>query len=166
MSTDKKQTDQFEGSEQQLTKRLSNHLKSGEAFMPVDDLLKQIPLEYVGKNLEDIPYTIYELVYHMRLAQLDIIRYCSDSEYEEPEWPEDYWPERSTPFDEEEWNNLLQKFIAERDEFREYIIKKPSHLFKEVQPDTGHTLLRQILLLIEHNAYHIGQLYVMNRLLP
>ena len=99
MSTGKKQTDQFEGSEQQLAKRLSNHLQTGEAFMPVDDLLKQIPLQYVGKNLEDIPYTIYELVYHMRLAQLD-------------------------------------------------------------------TLLRQILLLIEHNAYHIGQLYVMNRLLP
>lgn len=146
-----------------LADRLIRHLKSGEAFMPIENLLQQITYEQSGVSIDDVPYTVYQLLNHLRFAQLDIIKYCRDSDYSEPEWPADYWPDRSAPVDQDEWRVLVDNFIKERDEFCELISESSAKLFDEVKPDTGHTLLRQTLLLIEHNAYHIGQLYVLSR---
>jgi len=151
--------------DRKLAERLIRHLKSGEAFMPIENLLKKITYDQSGVSVDDVPYTVYQLVYHLRFAQLDIIKYCRDNDYSEPEWPAEYWPSRSAPADQDKWQELVEGFVRERDEFCKLISKSSSKLFEEVKPDTNHTLLRQTLLLIEHNAYHIGQLYLLNRLL-
>ncbi len=151
--------------DQKLREQLVGHLKGGNAFSPIEKVVEDVPFEKVGIVPDGLPYSFYQQFYHLWYAQKDIIDYCQDDDYEAGNWPDDYWPENKAPKDEKEWENLIEKFFNERDQFCDYLMDSSNDLFEPFSQNENHNLLREAELIIEHNAYHIGQLYVIKRLL-
>ncbi|AHM60744.1 hypothetical protein D770_12450 [Flammeovirgaceae bacterium 311] len=151
--------------DKKLREQLVKHLRGGEAFMTVDEAVKTISFEQLGTVTQGLPYSFYQLFYHMRLAQHDIIEFSQDPEYESPQWPEGYWPDERAPHSEEEWQQLKDSFFSEREKFCQYIMDPTNDLHEPFSFGSGQTLLRETLLIIEHNAYHNGQLLAVLRLL-
>ncbi len=151
--------------EAELRKQLVKHVKGRNAFLPIEKVIEKVPFKKIGIVPEGLPYSFYQQVYHIRIAQVDILDYCRDENYKAPNWPDDYWPENPAPADEAEWNDLVQNFFDEREEFCEIILDSTNDLFEPFEANPNHNLLREAELVIEHNAYHIGQLYVIARLL-
>lgn len=151
--------------EQKLREQLVNHLKGGQAFSSIDSLIDKISLEKIGIVPDRLPYSFYQQFYHIRIAQLDILDYCRDDNYQDPNWPDDYWPENEAPDDNSEWETLVKNYFDERDEFCKLIMNSSNDLFEPFEANPDHNLLREAELVIEHTAYHTGQLYVIYRLL-
>lgn len=148
-----------------MKKQLINHLKGGNAFMPVDEMLPKIKFRDIGKRPAGLPYSFYELFYHIRFTQLDILQYCRDKDYREHSWPADYWPSQQTSDNEEAWEDLKAKYFKEREELADLILSKDIELSDSVPSNKNHTYFREILLVIEHTSYHSGQLLILLRLL-
>lgn len=147
-----------------LRQRLVSHIKGGEAFLPIDNLIEKVPYHLTGVKPDALPYSFFQLFYHIRMAQLDILKYCSSGNYREPVWPDDYWPANTAPDNEQEWMELISNYLNEREEFCELLLDESNHLFQPIASNPDHNLMRQAQLIIEHSAYHTGQLYVIYRL--
>ena len=148
----------------QIKQRLVKHLKGGQAFSTIDKVLDKMPFDKIGIVPDGLPYSFYQLFYHIRVAQLDILEYCRDDDYKAPDWPDDYWPDTSAPADENEWQALIDSYYEERSEFCELLLDPSKDLLKPFESNKDHNLLRQAELIIEHTAYHTGQLFVIYRL--
>lgn len=149
--------------EDKIKEKLVSHLKGGEAFMPVDEMLKKIEFERLGVRPGNLPYSFFELFYHIRFAQKDILEYCHSNDYRSSEWPNAYWPQTPAPQSPEEWEKLKNNFFEERQQFINIILDPETKLMEPVQDGTRHTYLREVLLVIEHTAYHTGQLLIILR---
>jgi len=149
----------------ELRTRLTMHLKGGEAYAPISTVLEQLPYSKTGISPHGLPYTFYQLMYHIRFAQLDILEYCRNPNYTTPAWPDDYWPEEKAAANEQEWDALLDSYFEERDAFCALIMDASNDLFKPFSDNPEHNLIRQAQLVIEHSSYHTGQLFVLYRLL-
>ena len=148
-----------------IAEQLVKHLNGGEAFLPIDKLLDKISFDKLGERPKDLPYSFYELFYHIWFAQRDILDYCKAENYEPHNWPKDYWPPTKGPDTEAQWIELKQAFFQTREELSQYLLNSSIDLLRPVRKGTDHTLLREVLLVIEHNAYHMGQLLIVLRLL-
>lgn len=147
----------------EIKKRLSEHLKGGEAFLPLEEMLKKIEFEKLGIRPENLPYSFYELFYHIRFAQKDILDYCKGGNYKSHNWPDDYWPEEQAPKSIEDWKKLKSAYFEERQILSEFLLSPDNDLLSPVKKGTDHTLLREVMLVIEHSAYHTGQLLILLR---
>ncbi|WP_417887191.1 DinB family protein [Zunongwangia sp.] len=145
--------------------QLVKHLDGGEAFMPITEVLNKISFEDLGKRITPLPYSFYEIFYHIRYAQKDILNYIVSDTYKTPNWPEGYWDKKEAPESKEDWESLKEQFFAERQQLANYILDETNDLDEPVKNSKNHTLLRELMLVIEHNAYHLGQLIVILRLL-
>lgn len=146
-----------------IKEQLKNHLFGGEAFLPVDKLLKKIPFDKLGERPKDLPYSFYELFFHIFFTQRDILHYCLKPDYKAPAWPEDYWPKQQAPKDEEEWIRLQNVFLKDREQLQKFISSKETGIDDGVPSNKQHTNFRELLLVIEHTAYHTGQLVIILR---
>ena len=146
-----------------LKKQLVNHLNGGEAFMPLDKMLEKITFQQLGERPKDLPYSFYELFYHIWYTQKDILKYCIEKNYKAPTWPKDYWSAQREPQNEEDWKNLMKKFREDREDLTKMIMNPEVELTNTVPSNSDHTFLREILLVIEHTAYHSGQLLIVLR---
>lgn len=148
-----------------IKNQLTKHLQGGEAFASLDNLLNGIPYNTLGKRPYDLPYSIYELFYHMYSAQKDILDFCLGEHYESKNWPDTYWPSEIAPKNEEEWKGLKTHFFEDRNTLTSRMENEDNGIMDVVKNGKDQTFLREILLVIEHNAYHTGQLFVLCRLL-
>lgn len=147
----------------EIRKQLSKHLEGGEAFAPVEEMLKKIKYDKLGERPGKLPYSFYELFYHIRFAQKDILDYCSAEKYEHHNWPDDYWPKEKAPLSQADWEKLKADYFRERQQLSDFLLNPENDLLNPVRKDTNHSLLREILLVIEHTAYHNGQLLILLR---
>ncbi len=145
--------------------QLVKNLMGGEAFMPIDKVLKEVSFDKIGERLHGLPYSFYEVFYHITYTQKDILDYITLDDYKTPKWPEDYWDKKRSPKTKEEWEELKSNFFKERQDLAAYILNENNDLNKPVKNSEDHTLLRELLLVVEHNAYHTGQLILLLRLL-
>ncbi|MDR6300902.1 DinB family protein [Mesonia maritima] len=148
-----------------MREQLLKHLQGGEVFVPLDELLPKIPYEKLGERPENLPYSFYELFYHIVYAQSDILAYCCNKNYKAPKWPKDYWPKQQKPQSKAEWENLQKTFKNSQKALTQLLGNENKNLSETVPTNDKHTLLREVLLVIEHNAYHTGQLVIIARLL-
>ena len=100
----------------------------------------------------------WELLEHLRLAQRDLLDFCRDSGYKAPKWPDDYWPASAAPPDDATWDRSVKAFVADREELKALVSDASLDLTAKIPHGTGQTYLRSILLVADHNAYHVGQL--------
>lgn len=146
-------------------KQLIKHLEGGEAFMPISEVVEKISFKNLGERPYGLPYSFYEVFYHIRYTQKDILDYIFSDNYKAPNWPEGYWDKAKAPKNQHEWETLKKEFFSERKQLADYILNEENDLKKPVKNSENHSLLRELMLVIEHNAYHLGQLFVILRLL-
>ncbi len=156
--------------EQQLKEIMASHLSMGQAFMAIDKIITKMPFKKMGIRPANLPYSFYELFYHIQYAQKDILEYCLSDKYEAPSWPEDYWPKESCPEKEEDWEDLKKEYLTTREKIRQLVLSPDHALTDNVvnqseESTENHTFFREVLLVIEHSAYHTGQLLLLARLL-
>ena len=141
-------------------------MQGGEAFMPVSKMLEEVKFEQVGKRPEGLPYSFYEIFYHITYAQEDILNFCVSENYKNPNWPNDYWPQNQQPKSKSDWEELQKKYNENLNSLISFLQYETSVLDKPVKNGKeNHTLIRELLLVIEHTAYHTGQLLIVLRLL-
>jgi uncharacterized damage-inducible protein DinB len=146
-------------------KQLIKHLRGGKAFKPLEDFIDDIPFEKIGERPQNLPYSFYELFYHIVYAQKDILEFSISEDYKSSKWPDSFWPEHSAPDNKEDWNRLKKQYFEDREKFENFILDDENDLDQPVRNSEDHSLMREILLVIEHSAYHTGQMIVILRLL-
>jgi uncharacterized damage-inducible protein DinB len=150
-----------------LRTRVLTLLDGRGARVPFEKATEGVPPELRGRRPEAVPYSPWELLEHLRLAQRDLLDYCrAGSGYETPEWPDDYWPSTPAPPNTAAWGESRTQFAADREALRA-LVRDTDDLHAPVPQaqEDDHTYLRQLLLVADHTSYHIGQLVVVRRLL-
>jgi hypothetical protein len=140
-------------------------LEGGHAHPTFEKAIAGLPAALRGKKPEGLPHTAWRLLEHMRIAQWDIRRFCIDPRHVSPEFPAGYWPETDAPPSPRAWTIALEAFRSDSGAMKALVADTDNDLFKPIKGGQGQTLLREALLLADHNAYHIGQLITLRRLL-
>src|SRR5215471_13527059 len=140
-------------------------LKGGQAHVTFDDAVKDFPAKQRGVKPNGMPYTAWQLLEHIRIAQWDILEFSRDSKHTSPKWPEGYWPETEKPPSDAAWDNSIAAVKRSLLEMQNLINDPKTDLNATIPHGTGQTILREALLMADHNAYHVGQLVMVRRLL-
>lgn len=152
-------------SDASLRQHLLNLLDARQAHAPFDDAIAGLPVDLRGTRPGDLPYSPWELLEHMRIAQVDILDFCRDPDYTAPDWPDDYWPEAPAPPSEAAWTESVRRFRADLQAMKDLVADPNTDLYAEIPHGDGQTVLREALLVADHNAYHLGQFVTVRRLL-
>lgn len=148
-----------------LREQLAKTLDWGEAHADFASSVKDLPAELQGRVPEGLPHSAWQLLEHIRIALWDILEFSRGSEHKSPEWPEGYWPKSAAPPDEKAWDKSVEAVEQHMEEMRK-LVKNPKHdLFAPLPHGDGQTLLREVLLAADHNAYHLGQLLLVRKAL-
>ncbi|HMG71893.1 MAG TPA: DinB family protein [Pyrinomonadaceae bacterium] len=159
-------TDELSAENQQsLRDHLLSLLRGGNAHISFDDFVADFPAESCGQTIEGLPYTAWQVLEHMRIAQWDILEFCREAKHVSPKWPEGYWPKPSELGNAELWQATLEKFRADLKQMGDLVSDHLTDLFAKIPHGTGQTILREALLVADHNAYHLGVLVAANRIL-
>lgn len=148
-----------------LREHLINLLGGGHAHVGTDAALKGIPADVRGRVPRGLPYSPWQIVEHLRLAQWDILEFSRSADHVSPKWPEGYWPEAKAPASEAAWRRSLKLFRADLDAMKALVADPATDLYARIPWGDGQTILREALLVADHNAYHLGELIVLRRLL-
>jgi uncharacterized damage-inducible protein DinB len=141
-----------------LQKELIELLKGGQAHSTLEDVLKNLKPELCNRRPHKGTRTVYEELEHMRLAQEDILQYTLDPAWKSPEWPDGFWPSDNDEMTEGILLNSISKFFKDLDEVIA-LVKNPEFYLTELIPHgEGHTYMREVLLVADHNAYHLGKI--------
>jgi uncharacterized damage-inducible protein DinB len=148
-----------------LRENLINLLSSRQAHVDLETALTDFPPALRGKRPEGAAHTAWQLLEHIRLAQWDILQFSLDPEHVSPEFPAGYWPQKELPPDEAAWAGSVSQFQADLKAMVDLVSDPSTDLYSPIPHGTGQTILREALLVADHNAYHLGQLVVVRRLL-
>ncbi len=140
-------------------------LDGKNAHVDFKQAVQGLTFKQSGIRVEGIPHTIWELIEHIRIGQEDILEFCKNPDYDALDWPDDYWPERSKPESQEELEESVQAVQDGIVEMRELIRDPQNNLQHPFPHGDGQTLFREAMLIVDHNAYHIGQIVLIRRLL-
>jgi|SRR5581483_8867340 len=140
-------------------------LRSGHAHADFEAAVADFPSKLRGLKPKGAPHTAWQLLEHMRIAQWDILEFSRDPKHVSPPWPEGYWPKTEAPANPAAWNNSARSFRADLKTMAKLVADKNTDLFTPIPHGTGQTILREALLVADHNSYHIGQLVLLRRLL-
>jgi hypothetical protein len=140
-------------------------LEGGHAHTKFDDAVKGFPVDRAGERPADTPYSAWELLEHMRIAQNDMLRFSLSAEHVSPEWPGGYWPATPAPKNEAEWSKALRSFRKDLAEFVAVVRDPQQDLYRPFPWGREQNLLREALQIADHNSYHLGQLVLVRRLL-
>jgi len=153
----------------QDTQALRDHLRSllngGNAHINFEDFVAGFPVTKCGQRIEGVPYTAWQVLEHMRIAQWDILEFCRDGNHASPKWPEGYWPAPDNTGDPSLWQETVMKFRDDLRQMGELVSNPATNLFATIPNGSGQTILREALLVADHNAYHLGALVVIGRAL-
>ena len=148
----------------ELRSHLMKLLDWQDAHLSIDAVVEGVPTEHRGVQPPGLPHSLWQLLEHMRLAQLDILEFCRNPDYREPKM-EDYWPRTVGPPTEEAWDESIASFRNDLNALKQLAADPDLDLFARIPHGTGQTYLRELLLVADHNAYHVGQFMTIRRLL-
>ena len=148
-----------------LRAQLRTLLDWRDAHADFEAATRDIPPALRAKQPDGMPYSPWQLLEHMRLTQRDILEFCRNASYTEPSWPDDYWPAGEAPPTAGAWDESIAAFRRDREAMQRLAEDPAVDLFARIPHGTGQTYLRELLLVADHNAYHLGQLVATRRLL-
>ncbi len=150
-----------------LKKELIRQLRGGNAHAKFDDVTANMPREAQGKKVEGIPFSAWQLLEHIRIALRDMLDYCRnhDGSYKEMKWPDDYWPKSAEPPSATSWSKSVKQVQEDLGEFIALIEAEDADLFTPFPWGEGQTLLHEAMLIVDHNAYHLGEIVAVRRAL-
>jgi hypothetical protein len=148
----------------QLREHLLYLLDGGGAHARFNDAVKDMPADLRGIKPQGMPHSAWMLLEHLRIAQRDILDFSRNPKYKSPKWPEGYWPKTATPPSAAAWTKSIQQFRKDLKAMQDLVGSGKTDLYARIPWGDGQTILREALLLSDHNAYHIGQLIDVRRL--
>jgi hypothetical protein len=148
-----------------LRQHLLDLLRGRNAHADFDSVMADFPSRLRGVKPPGAPYTGWQLLEHMRIAQSDILEFSRNAKHKSPPWPEGYWPKTEAPPSAASWNNSLRSFRADLKAMAKLVADKKTDLFARIPHGSGQTILREALLIGDHNSYHLGQILLLRRLL-
>src|SRR5205823_972266 len=148
-----------------LREHLLYLLKGGGAHLNFDTAIAGLPAELRGAKPDGIPHSPWRLLEHMRIAQWDILEFSRNPKHVSPRFPDGYWPDGDAPPDGGAWERSVNAFRADLQGMCDLVAHPATDLFAPIPHGDGQTILREALLVADHNAYHLGQLVVVRRLL-
>lgn len=149
----------------ELRQHLVKLLSGSEAHVNFEAAVEALPAELRGRRAEGAEHSAWELVEHLRIAQWDILDFSRNPEYKELRWPEDYWPDAAAPANDAAWDASVAGYLNDRRALCDLVMDAGTDLFAKIPHGSGQTILREALLTADHNAYHVGQLVLVRRLL-
>jgi hypothetical protein len=151
--------------EDALREHLLDLLGGGHAHLDFEKAVAGLPATLRGVKPAGLPHTPWRLVEHMRIAQWDILRFSIDPAHVSPEFDAGYWPDGDAPPDSRAWGQSVAAFQADLQAMIDLVADSKTDLFAPIPHGQGQTILREALLVADHNAYHLGQLVAVRRLL-
>jgi hypothetical protein len=148
-----------------LRQHLLYLLKDGGAHAKFEDVIGDFPANLRGKKPANFPHSAWMLLEHMRIAQWDILEFSRNAKHASPKWPEGYWPKSEAPPNSAAWTKSMAGFHEDLKGMQSLISNPKTDLYAALAWGDGQTLLREALLVADHNAYHLGQLVTLRRLL-
>ncbi|MGA2170003.1 MAG: DinB family protein [Terracidiphilus sp.] len=148
-----------------LRQHLLDLLNGGNAHADFDLAVKNLPADLRGKRPRGAEHSPWEILEHMRIAQWDILEFSRDPNHKSPEFPGGYWPATQAPPDEKAWDKSVRAFRKDLRDLCDLVAAESTDLFARIPHGDGQTILREALLTADHNAYHLGQLVLVRRLL-
>lgn len=148
-----------------LIKELVDLLSKGNAHASLDEVLKDFPFALLGEKPGKLPYSIWQLAEHIRIAQWDILEFSGNAKHVSPKWPEGYWVSEASPKSKAEWENCIKQIVKDRNAFIDLIKEAGSNIDEPFKYGNGQSLLREALVLADHNSYHTAEIIVIRRLL-
>lgn len=148
-----------------LREHLLYLLGGGGAHVDFDSVVKDFPLEVINRKAGNVPYTPWQVLEHMRIAQWDILEFSRDAGHTSPPWPEGYWPAKDAEADDAAWQKSVESLRRDLEAMKALVRDPATDLFTPIEHGTGQTILREALLVADHNAYHLGVLVTLKRLL-
>jgi hypothetical protein len=151
--------------DQSLRDHLLYLLKGSGAHLNFDAAVADLPAELRGVKPPGLPHSAWRLLEHMRIAQWDILEFSRNAKHVSPKFPDGYWPTGDGPLDNAAWDRSVAAFRADLQAMQNLVADSTTDLFAPIPHGEGQTVLREALLVADHNAYHLGQLVVVRRLL-
>ena len=151
--------------DQLLREHLLYLLRGGGAHINFETLLADFPAAARNRKAAGIPYTPWHVLEHMRIAQWDILEFSRNAAHVSPKWPEGYWPAPDAEADEGAWQQSVAAFRTDLEAMAQLVAAPATDLFAHIPHGDGQTVLREALLVADHNAYHLGVLTTLKRLL-
>ncbi len=148
-----------------LREHVARALAWGDAHLTFDDAVAALPPAARGRAPAGLHYSPWQLLEHLRRTQHDILDFCRNPAYEQPEWPKDYWPPDQAPPSATAWDESVAAFRRDREALAALARDESIDLFARIPHGDGQTYLRELLLVADHSAYHVGELIVVRRLL-
>lgn len=148
-----------------LVNELISLIEKGNAHVSFKDSVADLPSDLRTVIPENLPYSIWQLVEHIRIAQKDIVDFSASADSESLAWPDDYWVEPTDTVSDDDWNNALKQIEDDQQRFQALLEEKQNDLFAPLPWGTGQSLLREAMLIADHNAYHTAEIVIARRLL-
>jgi len=148
-----------------LRQHVLDLLRGRNAHADFDTVMGDFPARQRGVKPPGAAHTAWQLLEHMRIAQWDILEFSRNLKHKSPAWPDGYWPKTDAPPSAASWNNSLRSFRADWKAMAKLVADKKTDLFAPIPHGSGQTILREALLIADHNSYHLGQMVILRRLL-
>ena len=151
--------------DQHLRQNVAYLISGGGAHAKFDEVIKDLPPSLRAAKPENFPHSPWMLLEHMRIAQWDILEFSRNRKHVSPDWPQGYWPRNEAAPSTAAWNASLRKFHQDMKAMQGLVANPKTDLYARIPWGDGQTILREALLLADHNAYHVAQLVDVRRLL-
>ena len=148
-----------------LREMLARMLAWEDAHVGFEKAVADVPPALRSRQPEGLPYSPWQILEHLRRTQADILNFCRNPHYQELKWPDDYWPDSAAPPSAASWDESIRQFHADRKALQALAADGGIDLGERIPHGSGQTYLRELLLVADHSAYHIGQLVAVRRLL-
>ncbi|MCC6803233.1 MAG: DinB family protein [Anaerolineae bacterium] len=149
-----------------LRKHVIALLDGRQAAMFFDDAVANFPMTAINTYPPNVPYTPWHILEHLRITQWDILEYVRNPQHVSPDWPAGYWPPQTAQTDPVGWNNTIAQFREDFQAMRNIVLDPAADLFAPIPHGyNGHTILREALLVADHNAYHIGEFAILRQVM-
>jgi len=140
-------------------------LRGGQAHLTLDAVVKDFPEKLRGVKPTGAPHSAWQLLEHLRIAQRDILEFARNPKHVSPSWPDGYWPETDKPPSEAAWSKTVTAIRQDMEAMQKLVEDPKTDLYAKIPHGEGQNILREALLIADHNAYHIGQILLLRRLL-
>ncbi len=148
-----------------VRKQLLSLLRGGNAHMGLDQAVADFPAEQINRRPPNVPYTPWHLLEHIRITQWDILEFIRNPEHESPPWPEGYWPDRDQKADASQWAETIRQFREDLQALQEIVADAATDLYAPMPQGEKYNVLREILTVADHTAYHIGEFGILRQVM-
>ncbi len=149
----------------ELRKQLLELIAGRGAHMPFDEAVAGFPNDAINQRPPNVPYTPWHLLEHVRIAQWDILDYIRNRSYLAPSWPDEYWPAPEATATPEQFAQTIESFRADQRALRDLVADPATDLLAPIPDTPGHTILREVRVVGDHNAYHIGEFAILRQVM-